>query len=219
MTGIVVTALFDREDEKFRLYEPAQGPVCRHLCWTNRQGLESKAWEIRHQEVTPGREKLSSRWVKALLPSLFGEYDWSLYIDSRLRLNVSPLEIEAQYPDSEFVAFRHPDRTNLRDEAQEIVRKNKAEPGKVMHQLGTYVDEGFGPELGTLTAGGFLFRRHTASTMAHGRIWWDEIKRHTTRDQMSLDYSLHKAGLSIDYFEGSYTRSPMVDWEVTRAIR
>jgi len=155
--------------------------------------------------------RLSARYVKT--HTYAHESDVTVWMDSRFRLTapVSQIVRDALSTGALVVAMRHPDRDNIRDEADAIHARGLMTRESLDAQLDRYGD--FGQT--DLTATGLMVRVNTPSVRRFCRLWWHEIRTHGIRDQMSVDYCAHVAGLRIGYLPGSYRDNPYAVWSKT----
>lgn len=152
--------------------------------------------------------RLLSRQVKILAdhPAL-GEPDVTLWHDAAFRLDCDPLALaERSLETSPMLALRHPHRDQIEDEAHAIARHGYAPLDRLLAQAAAYRREGFKQQ--AITSTGLCLRRHTEQVRTFNSIWWSEVAAWCWRDQMSVDYSLWKAGLRPTYIEGHYRRTP-----------
>lgn len=199
----VYTTVFGYTDP---LHEPIVTGGARFVCFTD-QPIRSKRWEIVSlpPQAAPTR---SARAMKTLSHVTLPEADWTLWMDANFTLRVDPNDLKRH---GEFVTFRHRDRTRISAEAEAIVRLGKAKPDAIARQLAEYQAAGFDtdamPQL-ELSCNGCILRRHTPAVRALNEAWADEIDRHTLRDQMSLDYTAWKLGLSLARWPGVHNSNP-----------
>lgn len=198
---IVYTTVFG---ETKPLHEPAIDTDARFVCFTD-QPISSQRWEIIRTPVTatPARD---CRRLKQLSHVVFPEATSTLWIDSCFSLRMDPLEVAAMHEEP-VVAFRHPHRSRITDEAEVIIDYGKAREDSIRSQLAAYRADGFDTEASPqtrLTAGGFLIRRHTEAVKRFNESWHHEVQARSLRDQMSLDYALWKTRVSVGYLQGTH---------------
>jgi Protein of unknown function (DUF616) len=164
-------------------------------------------------EPSPLGPCLRSRQLKILMdhPALEAP-DVVLWHDAAFRLRCDPLAVAAETLTGEdLVAFRHPHRTQIEDEARAIGQLGLMAPATLAAQIASYRAEGFTQQ--AITSTGFSLRRVTATITAFNRAWWDEVARWGYRDQMSVDYCLWRAGLRVRYLPGHYRDNPHATWQ------
>jgi hypothetical protein len=205
MDIVVYTACFGNTDP---LHEPQVVGGARFVCFTD-QDVASTRWEIRRLPPVqaPTRE---SRIHKLASHLLFPEADVTIWMDCCFELLTPPEDIVAAYP-GEITVFRHRDRTRIQDEAAEIIRLHKALPEATRAQLAAYQSEGFDTDaapMSELSCNGVVMRRNTPAVAALNELWLQQIRQHTLRDQMSLDYCLWKLGMKPGRWPGPHDACP-----------
>jgi len=159
-----------------------------------------------------GGARLLSRSIKILAdhPAL-GQPDVLLWHDAAYRLDCDPMAVAAEALDGcELVAFRHPHRAQIEDEAFAIAKHGYVPLEQVQKQAAAYRAEGF--VQWAITSTGFCLRRRTERVRAFNATWWAEVERWCWRDQMSVDFALWKAGLRPCYIPGHYRDNPHAKW-------
>lgn len=143
-----------------------------------------------------------------LLPHLyFKEYDVSLWIDGNIELTGQPVLpiVEEYLKDVNFALLTHP--TNclnlgfnvafLSKEAQICIDQKKFGWEKIAPQVERYKKEGC-PDTLEVPACCILLRRHNAPDVVEfDKLWWEEIQKESTRDQISFPYLAWKTKLKF----------------------
>ena len=153
-------------------------------------------------------ERLKSREVKILAdhPALAGA-DVTLWHDAAFRMDTDPVELVGlALTDRNMVAFIHPDRTQIEDEAVAIAHWGHVSLDVALAQCAAYRAEGF--VQGAITSTGLCVRRRNAQIRAFNEFWWAQVRRWGWRDQMSVDYSLWRTRVQPAYIEGHYRDNP-----------
>lgn len=186
-------------------------PQVRYVCLSDRaEALQS--WELMH--VSAGANpRRTARRLKALSHRLFPTADLAIWIDASFELHVMPhvLINDMMTTGCMLAGFRHPDRRRIADEAQVVSEQRMAKPDDVARQLATYQHDGFDTNdhpQATLTTTGLFVRAHTPRVLEFNERWWHEMKAHTLRDQLSIDYCAWKLGLSVGHLFGHYRANP-----------
>lgn len=196
--------------------DPLHDPVVdtgdwRFVCFTDQPGVKSTRWEVIQVPATqtPTRE---CRKLKLNPFRVFWDAEVTLWLDCCLTLLMPPDELLEQYP-QDFVAFRHHRRDRISQETEAIIRAGKAKTAEVRRQLAAYQKAGWDTERkpqSILHNGGFLLRRNTELVNRHADLWDREVQTRTLRDQMSIDFTAHRAGLEIRTFKGTIPRNDYV---------
>jgi hypothetical protein len=188
----------------------------RYICLTDRP---SSPFPYQHVPVTtpsgPRAAELYARQLKILAdhPALDGA-DVVLWHDAAFQLTTDPAAVAhhalERHPERDVLAFRHPDRTQIEDEAVAIAKCGYADHATCAAQAASYRAEGFTQT--AITSTGYSLRRRTPKVQAFNRLWWDEVTRWCWRDQMSVDYALWKTGVVCGYIPGHYRDNPYAKW-------
>lgn len=234
---LVYTALFGNIDAK--LHDPHNPALDEnvYLCFTDRKDLESKVWKIIY--LPPGiilpewEPRMKARYMKIMLPNLSAVFhvlglaksfpkngDVFLWADSSLLIRCNPYQVAMEHwinqkaprgPMPDILAFHHPDRIALEDEAIAAHKHRGTDLKKAEDQVSYYRSGGFTEEVQTsLTATGFLFRMQSDLLKRFAQEWWNQIVNFTNRDQISVDYCIWRHHLAVKYLPDSYRTSPLV---------
>lgn len=211
MTILVYTAWFGEADTLKPA--PTCGPDVRFVCFTDRAEAV-QGWRM--ERMSAGQNpRLSARLVKMNPPT---DADVSIWMDASFELLMDPRDIVAaavRIP-SLVVAFVHPDRARMSDEAAVVSRLGLAAAHKVSAQVAMYQAAGFDTEArpqSVLTATGLLVRWSHARVTAFNARWYDEVTTHTLRDQLSVDYAAWVTGMPVGYLEGHYRDNRYVRYD------
>ena len=200
---VVVTAIFGGRDVPI----PApRNDVDEYVMFTDGPGADG--WRVVRQDA--GEDpRLAARQVKTLALELV-HGDVVVWVDGRIEVTALPLKplLRQALRDTVVAGFPHPWRARVAEEARECGDLGLAPKAALQAQLEAYQAAGFADDAGLWNTM-VLARRHSPEARALGRAWWDEIQRHTVRDQVSLPYLLWRDRLSCGrlgddvYREGS----------------
>lgn len=95
----------------------------------------------------------------------------------------------------------HPHRNCIYDEASTCIKLGKDSPEVIRQQMERYRADGY-PEKNGLVSGGIVYRRHTPTIAKLNTYWWQEIKAHSRRDQLSFNYVSWKYGIEYCVIKG-----------------
>lgn len=200
MRKVIYTVITDNCD---KLREPcALSDGWDYVCFTDDPYLKSNTWKIKLLS-NPIEPKKLSRIVKILPHKYLSEYDLSLYLDSYILINRDVNEFvndQLERHEETIIIKSHPRRTNIFDEVSQIIIQGKDDPLTVVNQAMSYKRVGFDSEL--LFENGIMIRRHNETSCINVmNVWWNQIEKHSYRDQISLPYVLWKTGYKIGVFE------------------
>ncbi|KAG6408735.1 hypothetical protein SASPL_131756 [Salvia splendens] len=143
-------------------------------------------------------QRLNGKVPKMLAHRLFPNARYSIWVDSKSQFRRDPLGVlEALLwrSNHELAISEHGARSSVYDEAKAVVHKNKATPAEVGVQLAQYRRDGL-PEdkrfngKKALAEASIIVREHTPVTNLFMCLWFNEVVRFTSRDQLSFPYVL-----------------------------
>lgn len=191
----VYTAIFGSYDN---LLEPVLvNPNVRYICFTDNENITSDIWEVHCVKRQYECPIIESRMYK-ILPHLFIEDEYSIWVDANIRLLVDPLQyVNCYLGNNDFLLVPHGERDCIYEEAAICITLHRASTKDLVNQMKAYMDEGC-PEHVGLFWGGMLVRRHHAAQIKNfDELWWKEFLTYSKRDQVSLGYLLWKKELPI----------------------
>jgi hypothetical protein len=203
----VVTAHFGDQDP---LLEPlVVEPGVDYLCYTDRDDLQSDAWEMVRFSPGDGDRELA-RQVKMNCLSGHGRTVW---IDGTYQMKRAPSSLFKALEGYDLLAMAHPHRQDIIEEGEAIVKGHGIQKELVDAQLEAYKTSGFplrGP-LNGLTTTGLLVSSGRPDLARFTDLWavqlmcWGHL-----RDQMSVDYCIWRSGIKAGYLYGHYRNNPYV---------
>lgn len=126
--------------------------------------------------------------IYKVLPHLFLDTDYSIWIDGSVTLKVEPEVLIALLEEKEIGVFTHPDRTNILEEADVCINWELGDPEIINKQLDRYRKRQFDLDNSGLGACYIVVRKHTPEINTLNEKWWAEICRGSVRDQISFPY-------------------------------
>ena len=173
---------------------------------------ESKGWETQELPSFSSLDHPERRNAKLpkVLPDLFFGYDYSLWLDGSLTMKVSMEEVVAYIKEDPYdiAIFAHPDRDSPSTEAAAIKEQEKDSVENMEAQKEFLLREKAYAE-GPLLHGGFLLRKNTEAVRWMNLIWWEQICRFSSRDQMNLPYAIKKSGVKTYVIPGGIERQKL----------
>ncbi|KAL8467247.1 hypothetical protein ACS0TY_036102 [Phlomoides rotata] len=143
--------------------------------------------------------------IPKLLPHrLFTSARYSIWLDSKLRLQLDPLLILEYFlwrKGYEYAISNHYDRHCLWEEVAQNKRLNKYNHSVIDGQFAFYQADGMkrfnasDPNKllpSNVPEGSFIIRAHTPMSNLFSCLWFNEVERFTPRDQLSFAYTYHK---------------------------
>lgn len=164
-----------------------------YICFTDNENLKSEKWRIIYVNNLNIESNKKNRILKILPHYMFGEYDFSIYVDGSIHiLNDLNIIKDNICKEHKLYTFKHPDRNCSFQEFFACLKWKKDDPKRMYEQLLKYFSEGFPFNYG-LAETCILCRYHNDNICKDiMNIWCDEVKNHSNRDQLSLYYSLWK---------------------------
>ncbi|XVF58915.1 hypothetical protein PTKIN_Ptkin07bG0104400 [Pterospermum kingtungense] len=143
-------------------------------------------------------QRLNGKIPKILPHRLFPHAQYSIWVDSKSQFRRDPLGVlEALLWHGNYVLAisEHGARSSVYDEAKAVVKKHKATPEEVDVQMTQYRQDGL-PEdkrfngKKALSEASVIVRKHTPLTNLFMCLWFNEVVRFTSRDQLSFPFVL-----------------------------
>ncbi|PKA50725.1 hypothetical protein AXF42_Ash017604 [Apostasia shenzhenica] len=141
---------------------------------------------------------------KFLSHRLFPSAWYSIWIDSKMRLQVDPMLIIEYFlwrMKSEYAISNHYDRHCVWEEVVQNKRLNKYNHSAIDEQFWFYQSDGLvrfndsdlnAPLPSNVPEGSFIVRAHTPMSNLFSCLWFNEANRFTSRDQLSFAYTFFK---------------------------
>lgn len=141
---------------------------------------------------------------KFLAHRLFPSARYSIWLDSKLRLQLDPLLILEYFlwrKGHEYAISNHYDRHCLWEEVAQNKKLNKYNHTVIEEQFEFYLSDGLkrfnasDPNKllpSNVPEGSFIVRAHTPMSNLFSCLWFNEVDRFTPRDQLSFAYTYHK---------------------------
>lgn len=199
-----VTAGYDRVAPLF--FKPAG---CDFLLFTDDPEIMVDGWTT--IEI-PNPYNLSAiqlaRMLKILPHRFLKEYDYSIWLDASYDIIGDISELFFYLNDNVLALFEHFEKIKtINDEAKAIINSSKADPNAINKQVQSYYNKGY-RDKGKILETGIIIRKHyDLLLMETMEMWWNEIKNHTHRDQISLPFILWLTGLNPHIIHGNNRKS------------
>lgn len=163
----------------------------------------------------------ASRRAKLMPDRYLPPTNWSIYLDNNMRLIADPEDLikhVTSQGDHPIYVTRHPERDCTYKEAEVCKSLNVDAPARIDEQMKHYESLGFRRKAGLLH-GGFLIRNHNHPKLsALGRAWFEQVLRHSRRDQLSFAFVADALGVEPDYMANNFNGQPIFDWPVYAQI-
>ncbi|KAJ1696169.1 hypothetical protein LUZ63_004681 [Rhynchospora breviuscula] len=142
---------------------------------------------------------------KFLSHRLFPSARYSIWLDSKMRLDTDPMLIIEYFlwrKGAEYAISRHYDRSCVWEEVLQNKKLNKYNHTLIDEQFNFYQSDGLirfnqsDPNISlpssVVPEGSFIVRAHTPMSNLFSCLWFNEVNRFTSRDQLSFAYTFLK---------------------------
>ncbi|PIA35828.1 hypothetical protein AQUCO_03400017v1 [Aquilegia coerulea] len=214
---VVSTCTFGGGDDLYQpigMSEASLGKVCYVALWDDitlaTQEADGKRigedrmigkWRIVVVRDLPfSDQRLNGKIPKMLSHRLFPQARYSIWVDSKSQFRRDPLGVlEALLwrTNSVLAISEHGARSSVYDEGKAVVKKHKATPEEVEVQLAQYRRDGFPDDKRfngkkALSEASVIVRENMPLTNLLMCLWFNEVVRFTSRDQLSFPYVLRR---------------------------
>lgn len=171
-----------------------------YICFTDDTSFQSEVWDVRYIRNEDGLDNVRlARKYKCLGMDLLTEYDYSIWLDGKLRLKGNPKDLIEQYAGkSGLLAFPHYERDCIYDEALACLVVNKDNRDTIINQMKRYKQEGYPEHNGLIDSACLIRNHHDEKLKTVMRTWWNEILSGSYRDQLSFNYACYKHHFCYD---------------------
>ena len=171
-----------------------------YILFTDNRNIQSDVWKVIYLE---NEQKLDNvrlaRYVKIMGHEYLEDYDYSVWVDGKIRIRGSVIDYISKYQLNEpILCFNHFSHENLYDEVIACIQLNKYNREEIINQVEVYKKEGFSGELGMIDSAVLVRDLHDSSVIKLMTAWWEEVKNKTARDQLSFNYACWKTGVRYD---------------------
>lgn len=162
-------------------------------------------WRIVIVRNLPYRDmRRTGKVPKFLSHRLFPNSRYSIWLDSKMRLQSDPMQIIEHFlwrRKAEYAISNHYDRHCVWDEVQQNKRLKKYDHHAIDEQFRVYQSDGLtkfdpsdpnNPLPSYVPEGSFIVRAHTPMSNLFSCLWFNEVDRFTSRDQLSFAYTYLK---------------------------
>lgn len=151
---------------------------------------------------------------KILSHRYFPDAEYTIWIDGNVSIisTVSLPGLLAEWlRETDLVVFKHRTRDCTYDEGVACIASAKDDPALINAQMSKYRRQGFPPKMG-LAECTVLVRRNSPRIAKFNEAWFEEIRRHSRRDQLSFMYVAISLGLNYKWLPGRISVNPHFLW-------
>ncbi|WP_029037668.1 glycosyltransferase domain-containing protein [Salinimicrobium xinjiangense] len=204
----VYTAIFGEKDLLRDPLNYVQDPNIDYFLITDNKNCESDIYKIILKKIFNKDIAKNARYYKILGLAEFKGYDFLIWHDANLQLKHNTIQdLVDLVRNKQIATFQHPKRTNFYDEAIACIRDRKEEPLTLFYQCLYYFSKNYSPYCG-LYETSILIKNMSVGKNSLYNNWWDEVKRFSRRDQISLPIVLDKHNSLINILNGERLNSP-----------
>lgn len=159
------------------------------MIYTATFGGKDKDRSDMHQfkDATKFTNPIMAAKIYKVLPHLYMDVEWSVWVDANITLRVSEEELISKAGRHNIAVFTHEDRDCIYDEGKFCAKINKDKWENISPQLEYYKKMGY-PAHNGLGFCGVIVRKHTPEINRLNEMWWAHISRFSIRDQISFPY-------------------------------
>lgn len=164
-----------------------------YILFTDTPIVNTGIYDIRPMPFISADATRTARFVKTHPHQLLADYDMAIWVDANIMItgDIFPFVQEFIKSKKKIAAIPHPQRQTLQEELKACIEKAKDEKSTMIAQVEKYYRFGF--ETSELIESNFMiFDLSKKQTREFLNTWWSEIDQNSRRDQLSLNYSLHK---------------------------
>lgn len=187
------------------------GEEHRFVAFTDEAPGTRLGWQVRPVCQQHDSPRLNAKRHQVMPHLDFPDVEYSLYHDGThtLQERIDPERlVEVYLQNTDLATFRHNHgRDCAYDEAEVCVAKLLDDPDRIRDQMARYRAAGF-PEHAGLPGITLLLRRHTERVATFNEAWWAEIRRGSSRDQLSFPYVAWKLGIKWTPIPGDCYYNP-----------
>jgi hypothetical protein len=196
---LILTSITDNKDQL--LDPPQKFDNCDYIAFVDRN-YDTKIWELRNvtnfSHIDKWFNRRNSRVYKILSSILFPEYEYIIWCDGNHLLKKDPRDIYREFMDFDLLLFKHPDRNCLYDEASVVVEWGLDDPINVDNQVSYYRNLGMPEKFGLFEVPSFI-RKNSPLINKFDLMWWEQLCKFASRDQISLPFVLWELNSEINY--------------------
>ncbi len=194
--------------------------LCDYFIFSDQEVPQNSGW-IKRDFVFPSyignNPVIKNRYLKMMPHILFQNYEYSIYLDSSICIELDAIRLLSRLGDKFIGLFdHHRGTTCLYTEGQILKEIGKVPPKDIDLQLKKYEKEGFPHDFG-FTECGIIIREHNnLKCVKLMNTWFEEFYRGAKRDQLSFMYSVWKNNLcksDIACLGDSYMDEPIFSSE------
>lgn len=145
-----------------------------------------KVWKIIRVPVREEGPAKTARYYKIMFHNHI-EDEVSIWIDGTFFVNTDLRLWMLDNFKGDFTTVYHPFDDCAYTDAFSCMNSGRGDKWELINQINSYRQEGL-PENNGLISSGVLMRRRTKPVIEACELWWDHVRRYSTRDQVAFGY-------------------------------
>ena len=197
-----------------RLYQVPATPEFEFFAYTDQVKVptpHSTGWVLMPPVWRHSNPQWMARRHKALSHLLFPSARYTLWVDSTFTPKATAEKYLGYLQGEAICTYRHAARNCLYQEAEQVIRSNKAWVTVVRQQVAAYRKAGHPYHTG-LPETPVVLRQHTHGVIVFNNAWWAEMEKYSLRDQISFPYVSHRLGIDWAEFPDTAWKNPLFDY-------
>ena len=171
-----------------------------YYLFTNNKKINSTTWNVIYINDEELDNVRLARKIKILGHDILKKYSMLVWIDGSISIKDNLEEFIYQYCDFnkfDFIGFKHSRRNCLYEEAYECMKLQKDSFSIIESQIENYKKQNYPVNNGLIETGVFIRKNNTRCNKIM-KLWFDEVKKFSYRDQISFNYIAYKYKLKYD---------------------
>lgn len=174
---------------------------CDYIAYVDKIYDNIKVWEQRevlnYTTIDNITDRRNAKPYKIISTIMFPNYEYIIWQDGNHKLRINPEEIIEKYgKEYDILLFKHPDRTCVYQEMSAVVQWQLDYKELVDYQFRFYKTVGMPDNFGLYEMSTFIVK-NSKEIKELQLMWFEQIIRFSSRDQISLPYCLWKMGNKI----------------------
>lgn len=176
-------------------------PNVRYILFTDNKYYRSDIWEVNHVDfIKEGLDNRKiARFIKINPHLVLPEHDVSIWVDNcyRTKFNNAQNVLNEISFNNLVMCYKHDVRNCIYEESKIIIKDKLDHKSIVDQQMIKYKNLGFPANYGLFDSG-FTIRKNSDQVKTFNEKWWEEVKNHSGRDQLSQVFSSWATNTKID---------------------
>lgn len=192
-------------------------PGVDYVIFTDDMTIDSGLWTKREvpKELLGLSKVKQQRCIKICPHKFLPEYDMSIYVDGSIEILSDLTPIFEKVSKSQKTVFipKHPQRNCIYDEGRACMMLRKDTRERINETIECLKKSGF-PRKAGLVQSNVIYRRHNEDySIKLMDEWWNFLREHSHRDQLSFNYALWKTGNEgFEYIDKTTCNSKYFKW-------